>query len=279
MLFGLFITLFLGIFQPFGLGSYHGTWQVAIGYGMVTFLAMSMLDLALIIGRVEAERWTLGKELLFSLLNILVIGLLNAIYSTWMGIAPFTLETIALFTLFTFAVGVFPVTVMVLINFQRSKTRYAQASDRINEAMHGVPDHPMEIPAARMIVLVGENQGERLEVEEDALLYLRSADNYVEVFHRAREVERTVLRGALRSFEEQLQDRPKFFRCHKSYVVNMDLVERVSGNAQGLKLHLAGGGGEVPVSRMLTAEVRTRLTVHPAGPSRSSQGVPVHPKS
>jgi DNA-binding LytR/AlgR family response regulator len=38
-------------------------------------------------------------------------------------------------------------------------------------------------------------------------------------------------------------------RCHRSYVVSRAAIERVSGNAQGYKLHLAAGQVVVPVAR------------------------------
>jgi hypothetical protein len=275
MLVGLFIALFLGIFQPFGLGTLPNSWTLAGGYGLVTLLAMAMLDLVLTGLRIDPERWTLGRELLSYVANILLIGLLNAAYSAWQGFATMQASTIAIFTLYTLLVGFFPVTAMVLVGFQRSKVHYVKESETINAGLDA-PAEP-EVQPVRRVVLVGENQNEKLEVAVDDLFYLKSADNYVEVHHRRNELERSVLRGSLRFFQDQLQDHPAFLRCHKSHVVNLDRVVRVSGNAQGLRLHLEGDLAEVPVSRSLTEEVRARLAVHPRGPSHSSLGVPVAP--
>jgi DNA-binding LytR/AlgR family response regulator len=59
--------------------------------------------------------------------------------------------------------------------------------------------------------------------------------------------------------EEQLAAHPAFFRCHRMYLVNLQRVISVSGNAQGLKLQLDGLEEAIPVSRNLTETVREKL--------------------
>ncbi len=274
---GLFIMLFLGIFKPFGLSEIPVVWSWAAGYGMVTFLAMSAVDIFLVSRRTDLEKWTLGNELFFSALNILLIGILNALFSIWLGIAPWDWTTFLSFTLYTVAIGIFPVTAIVLIKFQGERTHYAKEAEMIGKELAEAPPRKDEL-AGQRIFLIGENQNERLEIDADRLFYVKASDNYVEAFHGIGGTDRKVLRGSLRSFEDQLKDHPQFHRCHKSYVVNMDLVERVSGNAQGLRLHLKGGSAEVPVSRSLTTRIREHLAVHPGGPSRLPQAFPGGPK-
>jgi hypothetical protein len=274
---GLFIALFLGVFKPFGLSSAPMVWSWAAGYGIVTFLAMSVIDILLVARRIDPEKWTLGDELFFSAMNILLIGILNALFSIWSGIAPWSWITFLSFTLYTVAIGIFPVTAIVLIKFQGQRTHYVKEAETIGKELTGATARNDE-PAVEPIVLIGENQNERLEIDAQRLFYLKASDNYVEAFHGTDGTDRKVLRGSLRSFEDQLKDRPQFYRCHKSYVVNMDLVERVSGNAQGLRLHLKGGIAEVPVSRSLTTSMRERLSFHPGGPSHSPLAVPTDPK-
>jgi hypothetical protein len=274
---GLFITLFLGIFKPFGLSEAPMVWSWAAGYGLVTFLAMSAIDIFLVARRIDPEKWTLGHELFYSALNILLIGILNALFSIWSGIAPWSWVTFLSFTLYTVAIGIFPVTAIVLIRFQGQRTHYAKEAEVIERELTDAPARKDE-PVGKQIVLSGENQNERFEIDAWRLFYLKASDNYVEAFHGIDGTDRKVLRGSLRSFEDQLKDHPQFYRCHKSYVVNMDLVERVSGNAQGLRLHLKGGVAEVPVSRSLTNQMRERLSVHPGGVSHSPLAVPADPK-
>jgi DNA-binding LytR/AlgR family response regulator len=68
-----------------------------------------------------------------------------------------------------------------------------------------------------------------------------------------------LLRSTLKKMEEQLTGHEDFFRCHRMYIVNLAQVTEVSGNAQGLRLHLAGLKEPVPVSRSLTETVKEKL--------------------
>jgi DNA-binding LytR/AlgR family response regulator len=92
------------------------------------------------------------------------------------------------------------------------------------------------------------------------LLFIESSDNYCTVVYLENgQLVKPLLRSSLSRLESQI-DMPHIVRCHRSYVVNLDRVERVTGNAQGYKLHLMGGQLQVPVARRyndtLVAELR-----------------------
>lgn len=57
-----------------------------------------------------------------------------------------------------------------------------------------------------------------------------------------------MLRSSLSRLENQLEGQ-NIVRCHRSFIVNLDKVEKVTGNAQGYKLHLETPELVVPVAR------------------------------
>ena len=57
-----------------------------------------------------------------------------------------------------------------------------------------------------------------------------------------------IIRSSLTRLEGQIQIK-SIVRCHRSFIVNLDKVIKVSGNAQGFKLHLEGTDFMVPVAR------------------------------
>ncbi|MDQ3276691.1 MAG: LytTR family transcriptional regulator, partial [Bacteroidota bacterium] len=115
-------------------------------------------------------------------------------------------------------------------------------------------------PEQVIIRLRGDNQKEELLLAPDDLFFLSSADNYVQVVYRqSGKPTAMLLRSTLKKMEEQLAAYPAFFRCHRMYLVNLQLVTSVSGNAQGLRLHLAGVEEVIPVSRSLTETVKEKL--------------------
>jgi len=83
----------------------------------------------------------------------------------------------------------------------------------------------------------------------------------VQVYYFENQVLRSrMLRSTLRKMEDALAAWPQFFRCHRTYLVNFDTIEKVSGNAQGYRLHLRDLEETIPVSRNLNETVRGRLS-------------------
>ena len=86
-----------------------------------------------------------------------------------------------------------------------------------------------------------------MEIED--LLYIESADNYSSIlFKKEGKREKELLRSSLSRLETQIEN-PRVVRCHRSYIVNLDHVISVTGNAQGYKLHLGDSGDTIPVAR------------------------------
>lgn len=59
-------------------------------------------------------------------------------------------------------------------------------------------------------------------IDLDDIVFLKADNTYTEIF--LEDNSRLVVSRTLKNFEEVLQENPKFFRCHKSYMVNRDYV-------------------------------------------------------
>jgi len=267
--FGGFVLLFLLVFRPFGLDGVGARLpQLALGYGAVCTGVMLLLNVgvpSLLPRWFDDTRWTLGRELVWTTLNVALIGLGNALFTAGIGLAPWTLATIGNFTFFTVAVGLFPVALSIVLNEARLYREYARRSEGMNQELEQREEEPtLPVVPQVHIVVPTEGNAEDLELDAEALCFIRTADNYIEVHHRScKGIERSVLRGSLKAVEEALAPHERFLRCHKSHLVDLRKVRHVSGNAQGLKLHLEDIEEPIPVSRQLTATVRERLAVRP----------------
>ena len=84
--------------------------------------------------------------------------------------------------------------------------------------------------------------------------------NYVTVwFLKDGKLTKEMLRATIASVEEKFAG-TDVIRCHRSFLVNVDCIEKVSGNAQGLRLQLKGlSEMEVPVSRSFIPKIRELL--------------------
>ena len=69
-----------------------------------------------------------------------------------------------------------------------------------------------------------------------------------------------MIRSSMKNTEMQLSNNRKIIRCHKSFIANLNLVNKISGNAQGLKLLFDNYNISVPVSRNKTKEIREYIS-------------------
>ncbi|MEM6327779.1 MAG: LytTR family DNA-binding domain-containing protein [Bacteroidota bacterium] len=108
-------------------------------------------------------------------------------------------------------------------------------------------------------VVLRPQVGDTLTLNVDAFAFAEASGNYVEitVSSEAGGEERHLLRLSTQSLIEQLPS--SCVRTHRSFVVNLDRVRSVRGNAQGLYLDIGDGLREVPVSRSHVAAMRERL--------------------
>lgn len=260
--FSLFVFLFLIFFRPFGIHQMGDLLlPTALGFAAVTFVCMLVLNVLVprfIPSFFIEENWTVGKELLYSSINVLSIACANALYSIVTGLDEPSAKVVLVFMLYTFGVAIFPITLSILYKESTTRRKYSQSSMQLNAEIEA----PSE-PLADKVILTGQNTGERLELATSAILFLVAADNYVEVHYVADvRLQKILLRNALKVFEEQLSEQSQFWRCHKSYLVNLDRVVQVSGNAQGYRLHLKQSHQTVPVSRSNNLLLKEKLKHH-----------------
>jgi len=248
-LIGIFVTLFLYFFKPFGIQEVNQPLWKYIGYGIVTFLGVVLTHF---IGpRVfpsffEEKNYNLGKELVLSSIVILLIGLGNAIFN------HFILGIDSLSDLFgmiynTFLVGIFPLTFLSLFEYNRQLKNNLKASAEIRLS---APKNTTSIELKqepKFFLLSAEDKQTSIQTKD--LLYVESVGNYANVVQMEEEgLSRNLYRTTLKSLEEE-NKLGRIIRCHRSYIVNLDQVIEVKGNAQGLKLHLKDCDEIVPVSR------------------------------
>jgi hypothetical protein len=208
------------------------------------------------------SRWTLGREIFWTALNILLIGIGNGLYSWAIGVMALSLINLFSLITYTVAVGVFPITIGILLNEVRLRKKFERESNVINQTIeirHALPHAALQKPEAA-VHIPSENQGESFAVAPKSLLLMKAAENYTEVFwdHQGTQ-KRSVVRANLRMLEDALIAHPQFKRCHKSYIVNLALVHHISGNAQGYKLHIQGFSEPSPVSRKLNNSIKNLL--------------------
>lgn len=249
------------VFQPFGTREFQSETKYLFlaGYGLVIAVTIWLscnLPIKLFPHHFEEEKWTVGKDILFSAaIFTLVFAACYAYKDLGLG-HPISWRGFLGFLPFALSIAIFPITGLVIGSYILRLKHHAKGAATANSHLAHPPTKGSEKPVA----LPDENGKQALELLPSQMLYLQAADNYVEVFYLENDLpRRAILRNTLTALETALGD-AVLLRCHRSYLVNLALVERVSGNAQGYRLHFAKlEEASVPVARGRSAEVLAKL--------------------
>lgn len=262
---GLFVTLFFFIFGPFGFPLLPQAPRLALyaGYGVVTALAVAAngLLLPLLLPRLFREQgWTLLRQMLWMGWVTLTIGL-GAYLLSGAVCARFAIPAdwvrLRTIVVHTFIIAVFPIVVINLANSARLLRRNLRVVGEANQRLEGSrPPKPAKPEAPPRLQLVAENGKDVLRLDLADLLCIQAEENYIRV-HARGEKPLPLLRSSLAAVERQLRPfRPRLLRCHRTFIVNLERIAKVEGNAQGLTLTLTDFPAVVPVARRYVGEFR-----------------------
>ncbi len=244
---GAFIAVFLIVFQPFGTDNWHNPNKTLFlwGYGLITTLAGLIIRVVLpyFFKSIFVEKnWTVGREVVSIFLLLMLVTIGNALFSSITFEVSLRVNDFFWMLLNVILLGFFPISIGILINYIYKLKKYSQP---VVIQQHSTPT-PI---TSNKIKLIAENEKDTLEIHSEDLFFIESSDNYSTVhFLKNNILQKELLRSSLSRLETQIES-PKIVRCHRSYIVNMDRVARVSGNAQGYKFHLNPIELTVPVAR------------------------------
>jgi hypothetical protein len=105
------------------------------------------------------------------------------------------------------------------------------------------------IPKSNLFISTQVKQDD-FSLNTDHLLFAKADGNYIELtLLNGNQISTELKRISLTQFESQIASYPHFFRCHRTYLVNMFKIDQISGNSQGYLLSFNETSAKVPVSR------------------------------
>jgi DNA-binding LytR/AlgR family response regulator len=241
---GFFIAVFLIVFKPFGINNWQDPNKIyyLLGFGLIT--ALSSLFLKLVItpafpAYFNEAKWTVGRKIASILLLLLIITTGNALFLSSLLNKAFSLQNFLWNLTSVVLIGIFPISFGVISNYIYQLKKYKKPV--------AVKVHEENIP--EILTFVAENEKDTFEVAQRDLLFIESADNYTVInYVESGQLKKELLRSSLTRLEKQVESE-SIVRCHRSFIVNLNKVEDVTGNAQGYKFHLQAPEVIVPVAR------------------------------
>jgi len=97
------------------------------------------------------------------------------------------------------------------------------------------------------------------ELDPEQILYMRSADNYVDVCYKDKKrICHRLIRNTLTGIEEK-NLHPGLTRCHRSYIINTMHIRDIKKTRYGYDIHLNNNQGSIPLSEKYQAVFSTYL--------------------
>ncbi len=245
-----FITLFLYIFEPFGISTLESNkFLICLGFGSMTFLGAFLYEILvhkLLRLRGRLQNWTYGKWMLDNLGIMLFISLANFLFArlALFGFIQWNLFPTMLYS--TFMIGIIPLAAIGAFSLLKFEKKYQNIAKEINRSGN------------TSSIYRKSHKGSIFDIHIDQIRYIEALQNYAKIGYISPEgetkskIERTTLKHILKETEGTT-----IIKCHRSFLVNKDTIISAAGNAQGLLLSLADCDRVIPVSRTYVPKFRT----------------------
>lgn len=256
---GLFIFLFLNVFRPFSISDFEVIiLEYTSGIGIIAFLGTFLIlyiPPLIFKNYFNEDSWTIGRNLLLMAVGITFIGIILW-YVGELYKEPYNLRKIDLleFLSYTFLVSLIPLTLFVFINEKNVRERREKKVVEIKKKKKE-PEAHISKKLAGEISINSDNGNEHVIFHLDNLVYVTSEGNYASFFLKDEEgLKEKVLRVTLIKIATQLKEYPNIIRSHKSYIVNINYINDISGNARGYLLKSDFIDIDIPVSRSFSKQ-------------------------
>ncbi|MBZ4188758.1 LytTR family DNA-binding domain-containing protein [Niabella beijingensis] len=261
----LVVFLILSILQPFKIGERNiegNAYITAAVYAGGAFLAMSLNALWLLLFRdwFRAESWTLGKELIVMGYQFFSIGITIWLINHFRGtLAPEDTGFARSFFL-AIAIGILPYIIATFGRHNYLLRHHLKAVAAFNEQLKELQMLKQEDAGRK--TGTGYLNIPRLEhpVGVDDFLFAESKGNNLLIqFVANNRVQTHTVRSTLNDFAQANADISHLFRCHRSFIINLDKIMQVQGNAAGYQVVLHPELPPVVVARSNVAAFKQLL--------------------
>lgn len=251
------IFLFLLFFQPFNIHNpdFNNRLIILSTFGAITLVLLSIFRLVIpsIFSTAFSEaRWTIGKEILIDLLFVIFNSVAFSFFARYVGKIPITFHTAIIIVIISIAAA----SVLVVINqlyLLRQKVEQLSKDSTLkqNEADKKAPSK---------IEFESENKTDYFQVLTEQLILIKSASNYVEVVYRQNDkVHKKLIRNTMQKIEKLFAPYPEMIRCHRSFIVNKNYIQKVERGPNGLVLFMSDYPQEIHTSRQYVLKVKEAL--------------------
>lgn len=257
--FGIF--LFVLFLQPFPLDrfDFNNRLLFVAGFGAIAFLIMFLIRIfipRIIKNNNKKEDEPVLHSYLESLLILILCSVAFTFYLRYVGFV-----SMSFFIVFKIALTcLFPPVVLMLSD--RIKVLIQQNDLLVSERkmIQKQIEKYEEDNLNKSISFISETGSESLTLLIAELIFVQSADNYVEIaYSEDVNIRKKLIRNTLKNVEVQLKQYSNFIRCHRTYIVNIHYIEKLHKDFSSHWITIKGYPEKIPVSRQYLQKLREIL--------------------
>jgi hypothetical protein len=248
---GVFTFLFL--FQPFDIASLptKEKYYLLTGFAGITFLALSLnllLIPSLFSKTFTSEGWNIKREILWNLWILFTILVGYFFFTNALGAMKFGFNMVIKLLL----TAVIPISVLIIVNHNKMLRTHLKLADELSKKLK-----ENKLIQEKIIYFNSDYQKDSLAINVSLLLFIRSANNYIEVFWKEHETIRNqMVRCSMVYAEELLKEHKFIYKCHRSYIININFIDKIEGNSEGYRLFFENVNFPIPVSKNSVGRLR-----------------------
>lgn len=199
--------------------------------------------------------WTLGKEILHLSIILLIIGTASFLIRDFIYLNDnnWSLRYFWEELRNTFLIGFLLLIIVLPLNLERLIKKHKARIKKINASAS-------EKLESTLVTLKNSDNQNIYEFRLNEFVFAKVESNYTEVFtFTHNKLLKELIRIPLKELEAELKPYEFIYKTHRSYLVNLNAIENVTGNAQGFQLQLKNCSHSVPVSRTNITNFNTTL--------------------
>jgi hypothetical protein len=261
LIFGSFVFLFLLVFEPFDFIDHQkNPTLISAGFGVVTSIIV-ILNFAILSSFVRkfvsSDDWKLKHTFYASIWNISTIAIGNYFYMVATSDIDNNFSEMFKALYYTVSIGIFPVIIILVYSeHQLLKKNQIIVAETVSIIENRTAVHKNEENNEKEILLKADIAADDFLLDIRSLAFIKAEGNYSTFFlENSDENTGIIKRISLKSVEEQLKTFPNIMRCHRSYIINIDKIKNVSGNARNFSVSYDIQDIAIPISRTKEKEI------------------------
>lgn len=244
--------IFLYFYKPFDINKLSSSLFInSLGYSLIvslTILFTSFFIPIIFPKQFKLNKWTFGKHIIFILINLIIITIFNWLFYNKTNYNDANVITFLQMTSYTFFGAIILVSVYLFIDDKTSKLHFKKLTKDLEK-------NDDNTTTKNIITISSEETKEFYTIAINKLVYITNEGNYASIFiNENNKLKELIIRKSLLRIEKDLIEFNNIVRCHKSYIINTNYIDSISGNTRGYQLVSKQLNLTIPVSRKYKKE-------------------------